>query len=123
MAIFLGVDTGGTRADSVLIEDEGRVIASAKALTTKGDLAVGIGHAVDAVLGDAPQHIRIPATAADREAPYDAAMTVHKTEETGMTCRHPAWRIPSCRSEPLHSRSRQAGPRFLGSLLVPKPDY
>jgi N-methylhydantoinase A/oxoprolinase/acetone carboxylase beta subunit len=53
MAIFLGVDTGGTYTDAVLIEDEARVIASAKALTTKGDLAVGIGHAVDAVLGDA----------------------------------------------------------------------
>ncbi len=53
MAILLGVDTGGTYTDAVLVEDEARVIASAKALTTKGDLSVGIGNAVDAVLRDA----------------------------------------------------------------------
>ncbi len=53
MAILLGVDTGGTYTDAVLVEDDTRVIASAKALTTKGDLSVGIGNAVDAVLRDA----------------------------------------------------------------------
>ncbi|HSG57352.1 MAG TPA: hydantoinase/oxoprolinase family protein, partial [Paracoccaceae bacterium] len=53
MAILLGVDTGGTYTDAVLVEDDARVIASAKALTTKGDLSVGIGNAVDAVLRDA----------------------------------------------------------------------
>ncbi|MDF1726150.1 MAG: hydantoinase/oxoprolinase family protein [Sulfitobacter sp.] len=50
MTILLGVDTGGTYTDAVLIEDEERVIASAKSLTTRHDLAEGIGAAVRAVL-------------------------------------------------------------------------
>ncbi|MCB1365449.1 MAG: hydantoinase/oxoprolinase family protein [Rhodobacteraceae bacterium] len=50
MAIFLGVDTGGTYTDAVLIRDEAEVMASAKALTTRHDLAIGIGGAVRAVL-------------------------------------------------------------------------
>ncbi|HPD91421.1 MAG: hydantoinase/oxoprolinase family protein [Rhodobacter sp.] len=55
MAIFLGVDTGGTFTDAVLL-DEGaqRVIASAKALTSRPDLAQGIGGAIDAVLAQVP---------------------------------------------------------------------
>ncbi len=52
MALLLGVDTGGTYTDAVLIRDEREVIASAKALTTRHDLAVGIGAAVAAVLAD-----------------------------------------------------------------------
>jgi N-methylhydantoinase A/oxoprolinase/acetone carboxylase beta subunit len=50
MAVLLGVDTGGTYTDAVLIRDETEVIASAKALTTRADLAVGVGNAVSAVL-------------------------------------------------------------------------
>ncbi len=50
MAILLGVDTGGTYTDAVLIRDEAEVIASAKALTTRHDLAIGIGEAVENVL-------------------------------------------------------------------------
>jgi N-methylhydantoinase A/oxoprolinase/acetone carboxylase beta subunit len=50
MALLLGVDTGGTYTDAVLVRDEEEVIASAKALTTRGDLAIGIGEAVRAVL-------------------------------------------------------------------------
>ena len=50
MALLLGVDTGGTYTDTVLIEDEERVIAHAKALTTRHDLAAGVGDAIDAVL-------------------------------------------------------------------------
>ena len=50
MAILLGVDTGGTYTDAVLIRDEEVVIASAKALTTRHDLAIGVGGAVRAVL-------------------------------------------------------------------------
>lgn len=50
MALFLGVDTGGTYTDAVLIEDEERVVASAKSLTTRHDLAVGVGLAIDAVM-------------------------------------------------------------------------
>ena len=50
MAVLLGVDTGGTYTDAVLIRDETEVIASAKALTTRTDLAIGVGNAVTAVL-------------------------------------------------------------------------
>lgn len=51
MALMLGVDTGGTYTDAVLIRDECEVVASAKALTTRHDLAQGIGAAVAAVIG------------------------------------------------------------------------
>ena len=50
MAILLGVDTGGTYTDAVLLQDEERVLAKAKSLTTRHDLALGIGGAIDAVL-------------------------------------------------------------------------
>lgn len=62
MAILLGVDTGGTYTDAVLIRDEVEVIASAKALTTRHDLAIGIGEAVANVLeasGTAPDKIAL----------------------------------------------------------------
>jgi len=52
MALLLGVDTGGTYTDAVLIEGDA-VIASAKSLTTRGDLAIGVGGAVRAVLAEA----------------------------------------------------------------------
>ena len=50
MAILLGVDTGGTYTDAVLMRDEEVVIAKAKALTTRQDLALGVAAAVRAVL-------------------------------------------------------------------------
>ncbi|WP_299564443.1 hydantoinase/oxoprolinase family protein [uncultured Sulfitobacter sp.] len=50
MALLLGVDTGGTYTDAVILRDEVEVIASAKALTTRHDLAIGVGAAVRAVL-------------------------------------------------------------------------
>ena len=53
MTVLLGVDTGGTYTDAVLLRDEEAVIASAKSLTTRHDLAIGVGNAVRAVLADA----------------------------------------------------------------------
>ncbi len=53
MTLSLGVDTGGTYTDAVLIRDEKHVVAWAKALTTRHDLAVGVGNAVSAVLTEA----------------------------------------------------------------------
>ncbi|PIB24051.1 hydantoinase [Amylibacter kogurei] len=50
MALMLGVDTGGTYTDAVLIRDEETVIASAKSLTTRHDLSVGISRAIASVL-------------------------------------------------------------------------
>ena len=54
MAYLLGVDTGGTYTDAVII-DEARdvVLASAKALTSRPDLAVGVGAAIDAAIAQA----------------------------------------------------------------------
>ena len=50
MIIALGIDTGGTYTDAVLVEHEtGTVLADAKALTTRHDLSIGIGEAVTAV--------------------------------------------------------------------------
>ncbi|MFS4581730.1 hydantoinase/oxoprolinase N-terminal domain-containing protein [Phaeobacter sp. C3_T13_0] len=53
MALLLGVDTGGTYTDAVLIRDDRDVLATAKALTTRQDLAIGVGEAVAAVLSEA----------------------------------------------------------------------
>lgn len=52
MALLLGVDTGGTYTDAVLIEDDVRVVASAKSLTTRHDLAIGVGLAMDTVMAE-----------------------------------------------------------------------
>ena len=57
MARLLGIDTGGTYTDAVILDEDrgsgsGEIIAKAKSLTTKHDLSVGIGGAVDAVLDE-----------------------------------------------------------------------
>ncbi len=54
MAMFLGVDTGGTYTDAVILDEAANVIlGKAKALTSRHDLAVGIGQAVDAAIAAA----------------------------------------------------------------------
>lgn len=54
MAYLLGVDTGGTYTDAVVLDDTADVvIASAKALTSRPDLALGVGAAIDAAIADA----------------------------------------------------------------------
>jgi N-methylhydantoinase A/oxoprolinase/acetone carboxylase beta subunit len=54
MSYFLGVDTGGTYTDAVILDEaENRILGKAKALTSRHDLAVGIGQAVDAALAAA----------------------------------------------------------------------
>lgn len=51
MGLFLGVDTGGTYTDAVVLDSEtDRVLGKAKSLTTRKDLSIGIGRAVDAAL-------------------------------------------------------------------------
>ena len=50
MAVMLGVDTGGTYTDAVLIKNDVEVIASSKSLTTRFNLAIGVGNAVSSVL-------------------------------------------------------------------------
>jgi N-methylhydantoinase A/oxoprolinase/acetone carboxylase beta subunit len=54
MAYFLGVDTGGTYTDAVILDEAANVVlGKAKSLTTRADLAIGIGGAVDAALAAA----------------------------------------------------------------------
>ncbi len=48
--LWLGIDTGGTFTDAVLLAGGRHIVASAKALTTPWDLGVGIGAAIQAVL-------------------------------------------------------------------------
>jgi N-methylhydantoinase A/oxoprolinase/acetone carboxylase beta subunit len=52
--LWLGLDTGGTFTDAVLLADGRRVVASAKALTTRWNLAVGLAGAIRAVLAALP---------------------------------------------------------------------
>ena len=48
---LIGVDTGGTYTDAAIIEAKGhRVVASAKSITTKGDLAIGVSGAITDLL-------------------------------------------------------------------------
>ncbi len=50
MRARLGIDTGGTFTDAVLLDGAGGVLAAAKALTTHADLKQGIAAAIEAVL-------------------------------------------------------------------------
>ena len=59
MAILLGIDTGGTYTDAALFDDGAGVIGSAKALTTKHDLSIGIRHAVEEVLPNPTPDVRL----------------------------------------------------------------
>lgn len=55
MAYLLGIDTGGTYTDAVIMDEAAdEVITTAKALTTRPDLAHGVGAAMDAVLDGLP---------------------------------------------------------------------
>jgi N-methylhydantoinase A/oxoprolinase/acetone carboxylase beta subunit len=52
--MLLGIDTGGTYTDAVLFDPTEGVKASAKALTTRQDLAMGIREAMDEALSAVP---------------------------------------------------------------------
>lgn len=59
---FLGIDTGGTYTDAVLFSETTGVVAKAKSLTTRHDLAEGIAGAADAALAKAqidPRDIKL----------------------------------------------------------------
>ena len=59
MSILLGIDTGGTYTDAVLFDEEHGVMDSAKSLTTKHDLSIGVGKAIEAVLPTDSSLIRL----------------------------------------------------------------
>jgi N-methylhydantoinase A/oxoprolinase/acetone carboxylase beta subunit len=48
-SLKLGIDTGGTYTDAVLVDESNRIIASSKILTTRHELTLGIGNALDAL--------------------------------------------------------------------------
>ena len=52
---LIGVDTGGTYTDCAIIEARGhKVVARAKAITTKGDLAIGVSEAINLAVAQLP---------------------------------------------------------------------
>lgn len=58
MNLSLGIDTGGTYTDAVLVDHAtGQVVASAKALTTRHDLSLGVGRAIRAVFASTLQAV------------------------------------------------------------------
>ena len=71
--LWLGLDTGGTFTDAVLLADRRHVITSAKALTTPWNLALGIRKAIRAVLD------RIPAGAGRRDVTLVSVSTTLAT--------------------------------------------
>lgn len=58
----LGIDTGGTFTDAVLCHEDGSVFRTAKSLTTKHDLTIGIGKAIAAIMEPADAEA-VPANA------------------------------------------------------------
>jgi len=53
---LIGVDTGGTYTDAAIIEAQGhKVVASAKSITTKGDLAIGVTGAITDAIAKLPE--------------------------------------------------------------------
>lgn len=59
MRISLGIDTGGTYTDAVLLSEDKSVIASAKALTTRYNLAEGIAAAIVQLPAEQLAHIGV----------------------------------------------------------------
>jgi len=58
--LVLGIDTGGTYTDAVLMEYHSRrVLATHKSLTTKRDFAIGIEQVIDGIAIDNPADIRM----------------------------------------------------------------
>jgi N-methylhydantoinase A/oxoprolinase/acetone carboxylase beta subunit len=59
-SLVLGIDTGGTYTDGVLLEYESRrVLASHKSLTTKRDFSIGIEKVIEGIHIDEPSEIRM----------------------------------------------------------------
>ncbi len=60
MKLAIGIDTGGTYTDAVLYDFETKkILGTAKALTTKNDLCVGIGNALDALPNEHFREVRM----------------------------------------------------------------
>ena len=57
--MLLGIDTGGTYTDAVLYDRTRGVLASAKALTTKHDLSIGVSEAIAKITAEAEEPIEL----------------------------------------------------------------
>ncbi|MCC7480460.1 MAG: hydantoinase/oxoprolinase family protein [Hyphomicrobiales bacterium] len=58
-SFFVGIDTGGTYTDAVIIaHGTQKVLGRAKALTTKGDLSIGVKEALTMVMQDLPSAVK-----------------------------------------------------------------
>ena len=79
MTTYLGIDTGGTYTDAVVFDKEHGVLASAKALTTKYDLAVGIRNAIEAVLPPSSAHPSISLVSVSTTLATNALVEGHGT--------------------------------------------
>ena len=55
----LGIDTGGTYTDAVLLDPSGGVVSTAKALTTHHELTIGIRNAIDQLPGECLSQISL----------------------------------------------------------------
>ena len=52
MSYQLGIDTGGTYTDAVIVDENQKVLAKNKSLTTAFDLTIGIGNAISSMPGE-----------------------------------------------------------------------
>ena len=60
MKLAIGIDTGGTYTDAVLYDfDEKKILGTAKALTTRDDLCIGIENALDALPNEHFKDVRM----------------------------------------------------------------
>ncbi|MGB8316365.1 MAG: hydantoinase/oxoprolinase family protein [Aestuariivirga sp.] len=58
-SFFVGIDTGGTYTDAVIIaQDTQKILSRAKALTTKGDLSIGVKEALSTVMESLPADVK-----------------------------------------------------------------
>ena len=61
MDLRLGIDTGGTYTDAVLVDDQQKIIASSKQLTTRHDLTLGISNTLSGLPEDSLKDVRLVA--------------------------------------------------------------
>ncbi|MGI9291705.1 MAG: hydantoinase/oxoprolinase N-terminal domain-containing protein [Gammaproteobacteria bacterium] len=61
MAYQLGIDTGGTYTDAVIVDADQKVVAKNKSLTTAYDLTIGIGNAISSMPAALLQEVNLVA--------------------------------------------------------------
>jgi N-methylhydantoinase A/oxoprolinase/acetone carboxylase beta subunit len=59
MSFRLGIDTGGTFTDAVLVDDNKQIVNAEKSLTTRFDLSMGIGDVIDKLPVESLSQVRM----------------------------------------------------------------